>query len=224
MNISNQVFKPRRTTLSLLVSTVLCPLALAGNPELKPDDAYITVDVTVKATAVSSFILDYGEGEILVEMDDWDRYKEGAGILRGDKVTARGFIDHDLYETKKIEAGSVYVKGLNTYFYANPMDEEDLSLTIIDPVENGSTLEVSGNVTDVNGREFTLDLGTTNIKVDTRALGYDPLDDKGLQQLDEGDRVWVKGRMDYDFFEKEEIVADMVVSIIEDEGKSKSKR
>ncbi|MGM0425831.1 MAG: hypothetical protein ACQEQ7_01185 [Thermodesulfobacteriota bacterium] len=71
-----------------------------------------------------SFTLDYGEGTVLVEMDDWDWYDEEGTVLEGDKVTVYGKIDDDLYEATSIEASSVYVENLGTYFYASSADEE----------------------------------------------------------------------------------------------------
>ncbi len=58
-------------------------------------------------------------------MDDWDWYAEGYKLLNGEKVRVHGLIDDDLFETTKIEASSVYVQNLGTYFYASSADEED---------------------------------------------------------------------------------------------------
>jgi len=107
--------------------------------------------------------VDYGEGTVLVQMDDWDWYGDARGILDGDKVTVYGEIDDDFYETASIEASSVYVESLGTYFYASSDDEESYEgehnyWVSYAPVVVGQTT-VRGAVTSVMGREFTVDTG-----------------------------------------------------------------
>lgn len=58
-------------------------------------------------------------------MRQWDWCQEGYRLLDGGEVTVYGRVDDDMFESKSIEAGSVYVKDLNTYFHANSTDEED---------------------------------------------------------------------------------------------------
>ncbi|MFP4521706.1 MAG: hypothetical protein ACLFQK_06125 [Fibrobacterota bacterium] len=72
------------------------------------------------AASDNSFELDYGEVIVTVEMDDWDWYKEGKGIIEGDEVTVYGAVDNDTYEMTTIEASSVYVEDLNAYFLCEP--------------------------------------------------------------------------------------------------------
>ncbi len=61
------------------------------------------------------FRLDYGEGLIAVEMDDWDWYDEANPIKPGDRVNVYGRIDADLHQKRTIEADSVCVFDRNTY-------------------------------------------------------------------------------------------------------------
>ena len=49
------------------------------------------------------FVLDYGSGTILVEMDDWDSYGDAYGLMDGDRVTVFGRIDDDFFEVAKVE-------------------------------------------------------------------------------------------------------------------------
>lgn len=189
------------------------------NPYLKPDESWISISGTAVSTKPSSFILDYGKGVITVEMDDWNWYKEGRLILEGDKVTVYGKIDDDLLETAKIEASSVYVEDLGTYFYASSADEEyndnyDYWGTY-GPISPGKAV-VRGTVTGVDGREFTIDTGLKKITVDTDNMIYNPVDKTGYQQIDKGDYVAVIGHMDYDFWEKRELKADSVTTLLDD--------
>jgi uncharacterized protein YdeI (BOF family) len=91
------------------------------------DGNWINLSGTVLSTAPSTFALDYGPGNITVEMDDWDWYQEGKALVPGDQVVVTGKVDDDLYQSKRIEASSVYAKNLNTYFYASGADEENLA-------------------------------------------------------------------------------------------------
>jgi len=204
-------------------SLIFSGAAMAENPKNKPDDAWISVSGTVVSSSDESFMLDYGSGTIFVEMDDWDWYDEAAGIIDGDKVTVNGRIDDDLYETKKIEAGSVYVENLNTYFYASAADEEDVPSTLSYPNTSVLTgVEFVGKIVKVSGREFTLDTGSQKLKVDTSEMVYNPMDNFGYQQLDVGDRVRVSGEIDYKVFDKQELEADIITTLVEDKGKRSS--
>ena len=111
---------------SILVGMVLCAAsfeARAQHPYMQPDSAWVTLSGTVTSVRDDRFRLDYGEGVITVEMDDWDWYDRDRKVLTGDEVTVSGQIDDGLYERRTIEASSVYVESLNTYFHASAADE-----------------------------------------------------------------------------------------------------
>lgn len=213
----------------LLVLPVTTP-AIAANvgpyPYLKPDNSWISVSGKVTSTQPDAFTLNYGDDSlsrnIRVEMDDWDWYQEGRLLEDGQKVRVHGRIHDDLYETRTIEAGSVYVEDLGTYFYASSVDEEDYDYWIdYTPVVIGGT-HVRGTVTKVDGREFTINTGLRELIVDTDEMLYNPMDDKGYQRVDKGDLLSVAGQMDYDFWEHRELKADRIV-ILEDDDHRESK-
>ena len=216
-NAKNAISLVSVTLGIMIVMALVVSNANAKNPYVTPDQSWITLDGTVVSANSDAFLLDYGEGLITVEMDDWDWYHEGNNILDGDRVTVYGKIDNDLYEARTIEASSVFVKGLNTFFFANPDDEEvDPSIGAFNmtlPAEDGSRVNLSGNVDKINGRVFMLDTGPSKIKVDTKGMLYNPLDDKGYQKLRKGDYVTVGGYLDLNFFEKREIQATSVVTL-----------
>jgi hypothetical protein len=54
----------------LALGLLLAPVVLAKNPYLQPNNAWISIDGTVKAVTADAFSLDYGDGSIIVEMDD----------------------------------------------------------------------------------------------------------------------------------------------------------
>lgn len=203
----------RVSSLALAIASfVLVPASLAQEPYEKPDASWISISGTVDAVTSDSFTLDYGEGIITVEMDDGDRDADAYKLARGDEVTVNGMIDDDLFETTTIEASSVYVENINTYFYASAIDEEDTFVTVTTPVVISETV-VQGTVTEVGGEEFTLDTGNRRLTVEVDELPTNPLDEIGYQQIEVGDRVSVAGDIDDDFFEGQELVADSVVTL-----------
>ena len=191
---------------------------MAADPYDAPNNSWISLSGTVVATFPTTFDLDYGSGIVIVEMDGWSWYPEVYPILVGDKVTVYGRVDADLYETTTIEARSVYVKDINTYYYANDADEEDADFATptIYP-DNG--FQIRGRITNIHGREFTMATAQKKIKVDTMQMFYNPLDDKGLQKLKVGDLVQVTGKLDINFFAKTQIVAEHVTTLIKDTTK-----
>ncbi len=191
----------------------------AVQPYSKPDNSFISINGTVTSAGPDTFVLDYGEGVITVEMDDWDWYREGYKLLNGDNVTVYGRIDDDLFEVAKIEADSVYVKGLNSFFFANDADEEDVALV---NVVATTTATIQGEVEEINGREFTVDTGTGTLRVDTSSMPYNPLDKEGYQQVEKGDRVSVVGALTPGFFSEREIKADAVMTLSPDKAKQSS--
>jgi uncharacterized protein YdeI (BOF family) len=178
--------------------------------ETRPDGSWVSLSGTITSVSPSEFVLDYGTGMITVEMDDWDYDGDASALLVNDDVVVYGYIDDGFFQERKIEASSVYVEDLGTYFYASGVDEEDVELsatTYATPM-----IEVSGTVTSISDTEVILDTGAGMLTVETAFMTYDPLDDVGFQQVDVGDRIRVLGDLHADLFEKTELVADTIVS------------
>lgn len=205
--------------LASLPLLTLAPQAQAADPYEKPDDSWIHISGTVADPTASSFVLDYGGDTILVEMDDWDNYGDAYALSEGDAVTVSGRIDDDLYEVASIEAGSVFVQDLNTYFYASPADEESMFSGWFEtyPVVLSETT-VQGEVTMVDQDEerFRVGEGAASIIIETDYMTYDPLDDIGFQQIDEGDQVVVTGSLDERFLDEGVLQASTVITMDDD--------
>jgi len=98
-------------------SKLLIPLALSGllatpvlagektggtiDPYAKPDDSWISISGTVVNPKDDTFMLDYGQGTILVEMDDWDGVGEAYALIDGDRVTVYGAVDDGLFDERQ---------------------------------------------------------------------------------------------------------------------------
>lgn len=199
---------------SLVLSLMIAIPVYAKSPYEKPDDTWISISGTVDTIDEDAFTLDYGEGLITVEMDDGDRDADGYKLRPNDKVTVNGMVDDDFFEVTTIEASSVYVEDIGTYFYASSADEEDTFVTMDTPVTVSSTV-LQGKVTEVNEESFMLDTGEQQIEVFVDSMPYDPLDDKGYQKIEEGDRVSVAGDIDDEFMEEQQLSADSVVTLSE---------
>lgn len=204
-------------TLRQLHIEPVTPEALA--PYTKPNGSWVTLGGTVVSTTPNSFMLDYGDGLLTIEMEDWDWYPEASGLIEGDPVIVRGRIDAATFggQRTSIEAGSVYVKNLNTYFYASAADEEGVSAMI---APQDSWFQATGTVKSINGRDFTLDTGAHEYEVDTITMPYNPLDDLGFQKIKPGDRVKAFGKMDRRLFEDWELMAASVITLTQDRGKA----
>jgi len=199
----------------LLVSAPFANGADTTDPYAKPNEAWITISGTVDSVAADSFVLNYGEGAVIVEMDDGDRDADAYKLLKGDKVTVSGKIDADFFESTSIEASTVYVENIGTTFFASSVDEEDaavITAEITVPIVLAQ-VTVRGKVTKVNDDDFIIHTGADEIRIDVGSLSYDPLDDEGYQRIDVGDYVKVQGVLDSNLFEGRYIEARTLIEL-----------
>ncbi|GAB4137302.1 MAG: hypothetical protein Tsb0016_02380 [Sphingomonadales bacterium] len=214
----------RMTSLATLAAAMAFTAnpGLAVNPYAKADESWISLTGTVASAADETFTLDYGDGLITVEMDEWEWYEDDTlRIMPGEKVTVYGRIDDGFYQMRTIEAGSVYSFDRATYYYASSADEESDPIyyyTTPTLAPEGSWVSMTGTVTEKSGREFTLDTGWREISVDTASMLYNPLDDQGMQQISIGDRVSVSGQIDDALFDERELSAELIVSLADETG------
>ncbi|NMT65129.1 NirD/YgiW/YdeI family stress tolerance protein [Marinobacter orientalis] len=196
-------------------AAITLPAPVVAQIEDKPDGSWVSLSGQVASHTPNEFTLDYGEGTITVETDDWDSLGDGWAISEGDRVTVYGRVDDGFYQDRRIEAGSVYIEDLDTVITApSAADEEEvlpLTYTYLS-MPADYDFQVTGTVTSISGREFTIDTGDREVSVDTMQMGYNPLDDAGLVQIEEGDFVSVSGDLDLGVFDENEISAETIVS------------
>lgn len=180
------------TTACAEETEVVVPEDETAEIALAADRDWIRLDGEVVSStpgSPASFVLDYGAGNITVEADDWDWATDGIALVPGDIVSVSGRVDEGLFSTETIEAGAIYVRNLNTVFYANPADEEQLGLAAapLRPVTDG--VDYTGWVTGKSADSFTLGAGPMKITVNT-----DDLDTSYITSgVEAGDRVYVWG-------------------------------
>ncbi|MDX1705671.1 hypothetical protein [Pseudidiomarina sp.] len=200
--------------VAVISSVLLTAPAWSQNPYQQPDDTWIQISGTVESVSPDSFILNYGNGTISVEMTDGDRDADAYKLLPDDKVTVSGLIDDDFFETTSIDASSVYVENIGTYFYASAIDEDERMYTFTVPiVVSEATIRGTVSAVDPVAGEFTINTGSRLVTVETDEMPYDPLDDEGYQQVSINDVVSVTGQIDNDLFEGQVFEADYVTTL-----------
>ena len=215
-------------SIGILSAALLAPIApnfaTAASPYLKADNSWISIDGKVKSVTSDSFVLNYGEGDITVKMDDGDRDGDAYKLLPNDKVTVSGEIDDNLFSATEIEASSVFVEKLGTTFFASSADQDAFSYYNYDPDVSIADTMLNGTVSSVEGRTFTLNTGNKMVKVDTNSLSYNPLDSEGFQRIEKGDRVSVTGEMDEGFFTNRQLRADSILTLEDSSAKNTVKQ
>ncbi|MYL24315.1 NirD/YgiW/YdeI family stress tolerance protein [Halomonas alkaliantarctica] len=204
-------------TVSMLgaAAAISLPMSAMAQVEGKPDGTWASLSGKVASHTPESFVLDYGEGTITVETDDWDSLGDGWAINEGDQVTVYGKIDDGFYQDKRIEASSVYVSDMDTVISAPSLADEEEVVPVAYTyfaVPTDYDLQMAGTVTSVSGREFTLDTGERKVSIDTLQMPYNPLDDTGMVKIEEGDFVSVSGDLDLSVFDEAEISAENVIT------------
>lgn len=191
-----------------LFLVLLSPLAI-GQPNVKertPGTMIRISGVVDDVPLPNSFELDYGDGEILVEFDDWDPEPDAYKVKKGDEVIVTGRLDDDFMHGKTLEAGSVYVTDIEETYYANPKDEEEPFANMSKDMEKLSTV-VQGKVVSTTDQKFILKSSNQEIQIDVSGIT------NNIKQSDikAGDVVRVAGRLQRSFFNDREINAVAVI-------------
>lgn len=176
-----------------------------------PDDSTISISGKVAAIEEDAFTLDYGAGRIRVDLDDgWEWFPPGTPHLTiGEMVTVNGMIDDDMFNSREIEATSIYRATTRTFLYSDATNARFLPPIVEVRPDERSWVNLAGTVTGISGREFILDTGLREIRIDTDNMDYDPVT---ASRIRPGTRVSVTARVDdEDIFERREIDAEAVM-------------
>ena len=207
--------------------TLLCVVALSATavgPAMSQEvattyeDEWISLAGTVETVLATSFVLDYGEDDITVELDKFDWAVDRSDLFDR-QVNVIGRMDRNLYDNRSIEAAVVYVPSLGEYLYADPEDEEgDPSVTrsfapgMFSGTQVGDWVAFSGRVTGVEDNQIMVESAMSTLTVDT-SLTPDVL---VAPSVEVGDRVLVTGEMEgTNFFEEREVEANSVARLID---------
>ncbi|MEX1032130.1 MAG: hypothetical protein WDZ30_02095 [Cellvibrionaceae bacterium] len=177
--------------------------------------ASVILSGDVAAVEEDKFTLDYGQGDVTVELDDWDWSGDLQNRLsEGQQVTVSGTVDENWFEQRTIEADNIYLSTEYTYYYIvdeNPAYSSQQSQR--ETQQDGTFISTRGEVKEVSEDQITVESQGNTIQVDLSELDYDPLDEQGMQQIKQGDRIYVFGDIDENFFETKTISAESLITL-----------
>jgi len=187
------------------------------------DGKWVSVSGVVVSFLNDDFVLDHGDGLIIIEMDDWMGAEDIGNVGLGNRVEVTGEVDHDFMERRKIEAASVYSEANNTHSYASPVDEEagvgvNRTVTFTSYSLPESSIPVAGEIVGIEGRELTVDVGECEITVETASMPYNPVDDTGFPQFGTGDMIQAAGTLNESFFSGDGLEAERVTLMSDRSG------
>lgn len=206
---------------TLLTGTLIASAgaSMAADKPLKniKDQSPVVLTGTVGEIRSDEFDLNYGNNTITVELDrfGWDG-DETKYLIPGESVTVNGFIDDDLFEGREIEAYNIRMNDSFVYYYTSqdyPIYHYTYNTRT--PLRDGAFVTAQGRVTDIAGRELTIQTSEGSVIVDTSKLDYDPFDDEGLQNIKIGDTIYTYGEVDKGFFESDEIMAEGIIEMMD---------
>lgn len=154
--------------------------------------SWINIRGTIASSAPSSFILRTASGDVTVEMDDWDWYQEGRALRKGYEVVVTGRVDDDILLNRTVEARSVFVKNIGTYYYASGSDEESLEINTSYATPAPNYIDATGTVLKIGENALLLRVGSGSIAVD---ISGEPQGLGRAGPLSVGDRLYVWGDM-----------------------------
>ena len=195
--------KAHRSFLPLLFVTLASTATWAqdtqtrGNndPHDRGDGSWIGITGHVESTAPGSFILDYGDGTIKVELEPTSSQQHA--FIQDEKVRVYGAVDAGLFKAKTIKAHAVYVESMKTYVCTTEGAEP--VLTSFAPTIFSGVM-IHGRVTAVNGSTLMVDEGDQLIEVDASKLDTAAGGTATGAPVKVGDLVTVVGHMDEGLF------------------------
>lgn len=216
----------------LLATAALALIAAPAYAQQQPldaveDDTPITLSGTVATVEEGEFTMNYGDGTVTVKMENWDWFgRADSPLTVGDEVVVTGEIDDDLFSGSEINAETVYLVTDNAYYYTEEADSVPAyqfysyrttepatppggatgATAAAEPTPPQSWVSAVGTVQSIQGDEFTLDAGRYNLVVDAERM-------MGMPEVAVGEKVYVAGLLNQNFFSNREITADRVVTL-----------
>lgn len=177
--------------------------------------ASVILSGTIDSIDEEKFVLDYGEDKISVDIAAWEWSDQiDQRLSEGKQVTVSGTVDQGLFDRREIKADNIYVTNDFTYYYIvdeNPAYGAQQSER--ETQQDGTFLSTRGEVTEVSDKGITVESQGGSIKVDLSELAYDPLDAEGVQRIEKGDRVYVFGDIDENFFQNQTMSAESLITL-----------
>lgn len=184
----------------------------------------IAVTGIITSIAGDKLRLSYGVGDLTVSMAGWDWYDEKTKrapprLSVGENVTVTGAVNDRLFSGRMLRAQSIYVEDRHSFFVASSPKDGGASWSLhampVPPFyrREPTTVTLAGEVAQIMGEEFSLDVGNSMVSIDTGSMSYNPFDKIGAQRVEAGDWVQVSGRLDNRLFEERRLDATLITSI-----------
>ena len=195
-----------RGSYTLTISAVLFGTALFAqntpqrgttDPYDYHDGSWIGVAGQVESTAPGSFVLNYGDGTIKVELEPSST--KSHDFIKDEHVRVFGVVDDGLFKARTIKADAVYVDSMKDYVCTT--SGAAATCASFAPVIL-SGIVVHGLVTSVGANTIQLDRGDREIQVDTSELENSAGDTGAGKDVQVGDLVTVLGHMDDGLFSR----------------------
>lgn len=179
------------------------------NPAILNEAESVHLSGTVKEITDNQFTMNYGNGEITVDMTDYTWFDQGF-IKAGDKVRVNGEVSEGFFTDKMVVATSIFLPERGAY-YTNGEDRTGF-VNNSGLATGDEWVTFTGEVTEIREDEIALNIGNTSITVDTSDVPENSADGQAYQKIKTGDRVSVAGEMDAaGLFTDRELVASSIV-------------
>lgn len=179
-------------------------------------DTWITLTGEVSAVDSKFFTLDYGEGNIFVELRDTDLDSNAYAKMKGEEVMVTARLDDGMFSSERLVAQSVIVDGMDTVYLAESVNQAsaDLYLSTASNIEfDDEEMVLVGTVKSIGKEALQIDVGDTTLTVELDELEDAPVDADGYLTLMKGERVRITGELEDDFFNRFTVEADTLIKM-----------
>ncbi|MDW5286543.1 hypothetical protein R6Y90_16395 [Alteromonas macleodii] len=196
---------------------------LAASASVQPEsrtsesgDTWITLTGEVSAVDSKFFTLDYGDGNIFVELRDTDLDSNAYAKMKGEEVMVTARLDDGMFSSERLVAQSVIVDGMDTVYLAESVNQAsaDLYLSTASNIEfDDEEMVLVGTVKSIGKEALQIDVGDTTLTVELDELEDAPVDADGYLTLMKGERVRITGELEDDFFNRFTVEADTLIKM-----------
>lgn len=179
-------------------------------------DTWITLTGEVSAVDSKFSTLDYGDGNIFVELRDTDLDSNAYAKMKGEEVMVTARLDDGMFSSERLVAQSVIVDGMDTVYLAESVNQAsaDLYLSTASNIEfDDEEMVLVGTVKSIGKEALQIDVGDTTVTVELDELEDAPVDADGYLTLMKGERVRITGELEDDFFNRFTVEADTLIKM-----------
>lgn len=200
---------------AFLTGTTYSTMAQENALSTFEDGSNITFQGKVSDLSDDEFKLQFRDQSVNVDFAEWDWTNDinlKNHLVNGQDVYVSGTVDKNWFSDNEIEANNIYFQDNMSYYYVyDTSPAYYVSFDNSPTMRDGSYVSMRGTVQSIDGQEFTLSSQGDELDVNMSGLSYKPKGD--VLNLEKGDRVFVFGEIDTEFFNAKELLADAVVKL-----------